>query len=453
MYAVIIASNSPMGVRQTAVVPVNGTARTFTRVGLGLRGTAGAWKEESPTDLNESVIGNPVALTITPSDYAVLPYPPSPTTLLQKLSRTTDPSLPLNGKTLGDVFTEVHDAALADPMSLMKYTKAMNKQMPISIVHPPVATPVAAVVAPTPEVQAVVSQAPEEEPMSITITTPTRTADAVLTVPDIKPYVKRTVDGKLETDVYNFARNNQEAVLLTGPAGTGKTSSARNYAAEMGLPFVTIECTQQIDQGITQGRFVPTGHGQEAQWKYSQLATAIQQPAVILINELTRMPSKAAGLFLRLLEERELLIEPLNEVIKVHPGVIFVADQNTGQGYTGTVRQDIALYDRFNVKMEFTYDTDIEKKFIDSSTLLQFAHAIREAAEMNDQFSIPMSTRLLKNFQSQARGLGLQFAVASMTNAFPKSDGEREAIKMRLDADIDSIAGELGVDVSTYSNK
>jgi hypothetical protein len=156
---------------------------------------------------------------------------------------------------------------------------------------------------------------------------------------------------------------------------------------------------------------------------------------------------------LRLLEERELLIEPLNQVIKVHPDVLFIADQNTGIGYTGTMRQDNALSDRFGVKVEFKYDIDIEKKFIDSPTLLQFAHSIREASELNDQFSIPMSTRLLINFQNQARGLGIRFAINTMLNSFPKSDGEREGIQMRLDADLDNIADELGVPTDGYSVK
>jgi hypothetical protein len=461
MYAVIVATNSPMGVRETVVVPVTtldgtSTIRTFTRVGLGLRGTAGAWQETTPLQLTEPIIGEPFAKAVTPSDYGQMQLTGHPTTLLQKLSRTTDPTLPLNGQVLGDVLSDIQRDALNNPMLNIKYTKQMSKPMPITVVHSPVATPVAAVATPTPVTPQVVephTQTLEEEPM-ITTTIPSPTsANAALVVPDLKHYVERTIDGKRETEVYDYARSNQQNVLLTGDAGTGKTSSARNYAATHNLPFVTIECTQQIDQSITQGRFVPTGVGNSTQWKYSQLATAIQQPSVVLINELTRMSPKAASLFLRLLEERELLIEPLNEVIKVHPDCIFIADQNTGIGYTGTSRQDNALLDRFNIKVEFKYDIDIEKKFIDSPTLLQFAHSIREASELNDQFSIPMSSRLLRNFQDQARGLGMRFAINTMLNSFPKSDGEREGIKMRLDADLDSIAGELGVVVDGYSTK
>jgi hypothetical protein len=274
---------------------------------------------------------------------------------------------------------------------------------------------------------------------------------AVLTVPSIEPYFSRKFFGKTEGEVYDICRAEGWPVLLTGEAGTGKTSSGRNYAAQRGLPFVTIECTQQIDQSNTQGRFVPTGVGNSVIWKYSQLATAIQQPSVILINEMTRMPAKAAGLFLRLLAEGELLIEPLNEVIKVHPGVLFIADQNTGLGYTGTSKQDAALVDRFDVKLEFHYDTSIEANFIKSPTLLTFASNIREASDLNDEFSVPMSTRILKNFVAQAPSLNFEFAVNSLLSNYPKIDGEREAIKMRFDADASAIADELGVSLGKYS--
>jgi hypothetical protein len=141
----------------------------------------------------------------------------------------------------------------------------------------------------------------------------------------------------------------------------------------------------------------------------------------------------------------------MNEVIKVHPDVLFIADQNTGLGYTGTSKQDAALVDRFNIKLEFHYDKDIEAKFIPSPTLLEFAASIRQASELNDEFSVPMSTRILKNFVSQARSLNFEFAINSMLSNYPKMDGEREGIKMRFDADASQIADELGVVVGKYS--
>ncbi|CAB4123823.1 AAA domain containing protein [uncultured Caudovirales phage] len=472
MFAVIMQSLTPMGVRQTAVVPMmNQAPRVFNRIGA-VRGIAGAWKEEAPQFYpNEALAGESKAITITANDYRDLQYPITPTTLLQKLVRTVE--IKPMSRTAHDEYELLLKYATENPTILVNYTKAGNNVYIPDVVEPVVEATLSnwtppvveeEVVEPTPVAQVEEPVAPlviqvaqvESEPvmeMAFQSLAPTSGAEAVLVVPDVQPYFPREFEGVSEEAIYDYARKTQQNVLLTGDAGTGKTSSARNYAAKNGLPFVTVECTQQIDQSITQGRFIPTGVGNSVAWKYSQLATAIQRPSVILINELTRMTPKAASLFLRLLQERELLIEPLNEVIKVHPDTIFIADQNTGVGYVGTSKQDNALVDRFNLKLEFHYDSKIESKFIKSAALLEFATSIRQAAEQNDQFSVPMSTRALINFQAQASHLGFVFAANSLLNNFPKSDGEREAIKMRFDADSLTIANELGVDYANYNSK
>jgi MoxR-like ATPase len=456
MFATIMRSNAVEGDRQTVVIPLQDKVRVFTRVGSG-RGISGAWKEELPVMTNENVIGNSTAITMTANDYRDLQFPITPTTLLQKLVRTFDSDV-VTSKDATDEFAELYGKAKANPLSLAMYLKGANTQ-PVAttpVVETPVVVEEEVVEAPvtTDNVYEEIKEyldREREEVNTLTTIAPLSNHDTVLTVPDVQPYFARTFDGLSEQEVYDYARKTQQNVLLTGEAGTGKTSSARNYSAVNKLPFVTIECTQQIDQSVTQGRFVPTGVGNATQWRYSQLATAIQQPSIVLLNELTRMTPKAASLFLRLLEERELLIEPLNEVIKVHPECLFIADQNTGLGYTGTSKQDAALIDRFNIKLEFKYDTTIESKFIKSTALLEFASNIREASEMNDEFSIPMSTRVLQNFQAQATSLNFAFAVHSLLANFPKSDGERDAIKMRLDAEIDRVASDYGVELGNYN--
>jgi MoxR-like ATPase len=453
MFATILQSNTPDGVRQTAVVPAQDRLRVFTRVGQA-RGVAGAWKEEVPTLTGETVVGSPRSVNITENDYRDLQFPITPTTLLQKLVRTTVDNNAVTSSPAQDELNHIASTAVTNPAMLAVYLRGMpsvSVSSTTTVEEPTVVEVEPEVVEPVVEVSYTPPTVEEEGVHALTTTTPASSHDTVLTVPDVQPYFSRTFDGLSEQEVYDYARKTQQNVLLTGEAGTGKTSSARNYAAHNKLPFVTIECTQQIDQSVTQGRFIPTGVGNATQWKYSQLATAIQQPAVVLLNELTRMTPKAASLFLRLLQERELLIEPLNEVIKVHPDCVFIADQNTGFGYTGTSKQDAALVDRFNVKLEFRYDTAIEAKFIKSPALLEFASNIREASEMNDEFSIPLSTRVLQNFQAQATSLNFAFAVHGLLANFPKSDGERDAIKMRLDAEIDRIASDLGLELGKYN--
>lgn len=439
MFATIIKSNTSIGIRSTAIVPVNDTVRVFSRIGES-RGIAGAWKEGMPSfEAGEVIVGQPSSIVITPSDYQVLSFPVTPTVLLQKLGRTVKGVYAIGSASVNGMFNNIIELARTNPSSLSVYANG------VQAANTPVVTPVVS----TPIQQPTTIK--EEEVMDYMAVD--KTVDAILTVPVKTAYFPRKFDGLTEEQIYDYARNSQQNVLLTGDAGTGKTSSARNYAASRGLPFVIIECTQQIDQSVTQGRYVPTGRGNEAVWKDSQLVTAIQQPSVILINEMTRMSPKAAVLFLRLLEERELIVEPTNRVIKVHPECIFIADQNTGYGYTGTSKQDAALVDRFHIKLEFQYDTKIESNFIKSPALLEFATAIRDASELNDEFSVPMSTRILKNFQDQATNLNFEFAVHSLLKNFPKSDGERDAIKMRFDAVVDAIVNEYGIAKGNYSSK
>jgi len=444
MYATIILSNSPYGVRQTAIIPTNEDTRVFHRIGFG-RGLAATWHEEYPAEAaNEVVLNQPYSLVMTAAHVRDTNIPQiTPNNVLQALGKRVDPdNLVETDKSFVDVYAEVANLASSDPAQLRKYvapSSTVQQRITVAPAQPAVQSQ------PAPQPQE--DTAPPAHMPTVAEDKPKAQRDLnVLTVPDVEPYYERDFEGISETKIYATAQQRQQSVLLTGDAGTGKTSSARNYAAQRGLPFVVIECTQQIDNTVTQGRFVPSDDGQSAKWVYSQLATAIQQPSVVLFNELTRMHPKSASLFLRLLAERELFIEPFNEVVKVHDDCLFIADQNTGVGYNGTMRQDQALVDRFNIKLPFTYDAELEKNFLPYPALLSFATGIRSAVEMGEaDYSVPMSTRLLQNFVQQANDFNWEFALARLLSNFPNDNGERDAIKMKVQSDAPAIRRDLGI--------
>jgi len=443
MYAAMMKSITSTGeMRTVAVVPTTEDVRIFSRLGEG-RGRAGAWIEgDVLIDTDELLVGQPVSLKTTPSEDRVINSTITPSMFLVKLGKKLPETTKPSSRSALEEFQSLLEQALNDPSSLSIYEQAIvhTQATPQPVVQQQVASPL--------PVQPEMSK---ETPMEYSH--PLSSADdshSVLLVPEPKPHFTRTFDGLDEIEILRSAAKRQKTVLITGPAGTGKTSAAYNFAAINNLPFVVIEGTRQIDETKVHGRFIPTGVGNSTKWKYSQFTTAIQQPSVILINELSRMPGKAADLFLRVLNERELIIDQLNEVIKVHPECLFIVDQNTGTGYHVTA-QDKALLDRMQPKLEFDYDIKLESKFIASESLLLFAQSIREAAVMTDQFTTPMSPRILLDFVDNAKHLNLAFAVRSLLNNFPKDDGEREAVKMTLDANIDAIASELGVDLGSYS--
>jgi hypothetical protein len=261
--------------------------------------------------------------------------------------------------------------------------------------------------------------------------------------PDVAEYVERIIWGQPEHTYLDFARENQFPVIINGEAGTGKTTASAYYAASRGLSLAVIECNTMMTEASVQGKYVPSGNGNELVWRNSAFATAATQPSVILLNETTRMPARTNALFLRVLHERELIMDTHhNEVIKLHPDCLIIADAN--YGYRGTMESDQAFLDRFAVKVEFAYDVELEKHFIPSPSLLELAKEMRRLAETDGSFSTPISTRLLKNFVKIAQGLSMDFAIGNFAHNFPAD--ERSSVEMLFQTYADNISAELGVE-------
>lgn len=150
--------------------------------------------------------------------------------------------------------------------------------------------------------------------------------------------------------------------LLTGPAGTGKTSFAEQVAARTSRPFVRISCHEQTDGPTLVGQIVPDGKG-SVRWMDGQLTKAIRRPGtVILIDEpSTARPGAMMALQAVLEPNGALHIEQTGECVKVAPGVVFIlADNTNGSGdttgaYEGTRRMNRATLDRMSYVLPIDY--------------------------------------------------------------------------------------------------
>jgi hypothetical protein len=430
-YAVIIQSTLAAGsIRQTVVVPMSGDVIHYTRLSGG-RGINGAWSIGAPTPgVDEPVWGTPTAVAMTANDFATMKSGLAPSTLFQKLQRAIPDGATQSTRTLADVLGEFVAIAKNAPEQLEQWVPVRGSSAPVIEVVRETAPSAPVVSAPAPTVSSELAEW------------------ATLVVPtdkQVEGHIERTLpSGESTTKVFDFARKNQRTVAIWGHAGTGKTSEARYYAHKRGLPFLQFECNEQIDEESVQGSYTPTGDpSQPLVWQYSELATILRQPGVVLLNEVNRMRQPSAALFLRPLEERQLCItRHKSEVIEIHPDCLIIVDANPG--YRGTRQPDQALLDRLSVPVEFKYDRDIEKHFIPSPTLLDLATQMRVENDMEDKWGVPISTRLLKNFVEQARGLSLRFAVDAFVTSFP-SDEERSALRLLFEANSAIIAEELGV--------
>jgi len=456
MYATILQSSSTaLGIRQTAVIPNGDEPWIYTRT-LGnetkLRGSAGAWLPVSRlgrADLfilaeHDAVLGNPVSVFMTANDERDLELG-KPTTLLQKLARAIQPQVVPSNKAFGDVFGEVCNTADHKPQHLSRYAKSNQFVAPaITIVQDSAPTRVVPIRQYEPEAEVEVEVAP-----TLVKQDATRLWANLVVPPKPDNYLTRTIDGLDEIDFFTRGINAGDAFLLSGEAGVGKTESVINLASHLNLPLVRLEMHQSLSLADTEGRLLPTADG-GWQWHYSRLATGIKNGAVILLNELSRSLPSNATLFLGILNERQLQIEQLNETIPVHPNTIFIADQNIGSRYVGTRDQDLALLDRFNVKLEYGDDPEIEAKLIPSPALLEIANALRYLSKAEpSKHRTRVGLRMLLNFVKQAKVYNFTWAVNRFLANFPEQ--EREAVSLQFEARYINISQELNVPLGSYS--
>ena len=141
------------------------------------------------------------------------------------------------------------------------------------------------------------------------------------------------------------ARANR-AVLLTGPAGTGKTEAVALIASRLGRPMIKIDCSPVRDASDWWGS--PTIVDGRIAWQDSALVTAIETDgAIILLDEINRASRYALNGLLGALDGTRTVCFPArSEPVRVAEVMIF-ATANVGMQFQGTGAIDAALRDRF----------------------------------------------------------------------------------------------------------
>lgn len=143
----------------------------------------------------------------------------------------------------------------------------------------------------------------------------------------------------------------QVNTLITGPAGTGKTSIVKQAADRLGLPLHIFDMGAMIDP-ISSLLGVHRLKDGKSIFDYAQFTKAIQEPGIILLDEINRASMGVGNILFPCLDERRYLpVEIANgdgeRIIPIHPEVCFIATANIGASYVGTTTLDAALVSRF----------------------------------------------------------------------------------------------------------
>ena len=153
-------------------------------------------------------------------------------------------------------------------------------------------------------------------------------------------------------------------ILMTGPAGCGKTMAAKSLVNSLDRPDFYFNMGSTQDPRATLIGNVHFDKGKGTYFSESLFVKAIQTPnAVILLDELSRAHPDAWNILMTVLDQgqRYLRLDEASgqETIPVAEGVTFVATANIGNEYTSTRVMDKALMDRFTiVEMDVLTDTE-----------------------------------------------------------------------------------------------
>ena len=144
-------------------------------------------------------------------------------------------------------------------------------------------------------------------------------------------------------------------IMMTGPAGCGKTMAAKAAANSIdgyNYEIFNLGSTQDPRATLIGNTQFDTSKG--TVFNQSPFVKAIQKPnTVIILDEITRAHPEAWNILMTVLDQgqRYLRLDEASDspIIKVADNVSFIASANIGNEYTGTRQLDRAIIDRFTI--------------------------------------------------------------------------------------------------------
>jgi len=181
-------------------------------------------------------------------------------------------------------------------------------------------------------------------------------------------------------------------IMMTGPAGCGKTMAAKALVSALDRPdyYFNLGATQDPRASL-----IGNTHFNKEKGTYFSEALfvkAIQTPnAVILLDELSRAHPDAWNILMTVLDsgQRYLRLDEASgqDTINVADGVTFIATANIGNEYTSTRTMDKALMDRFTI-----IEMDLLSK-TEESELLHYMFPLVEIKQLENIAGIADLTR------------------------------------------------------------
>ena len=185
---------------------------------------------------------------------------------------------------------------------------------------------------------------------------------------DLKPQMLFMNELKWKYLIRNIIRGKN--IMMTGPAGCGKTMAAKAAANSIEgyqMEIFNLGSTQDPRATLIGNTQFDTKKG--TVFSPSPFVKAIQTPnTVIVLDEITRAHPEAHNILMSVLDvgQRYLRLDEAADspVVKVAEGVSFIASANIGNEYTATRQLDRAIVDRFQIIEMDTLTKDEETSLL-----------------------------------------------------------------------------------------
>lgn len=216
-------------------------------------------------------------------------------------------------------------------------------------------------------------------------------------------------------DLLGFLRKpNNDALFITGPTGSGKTSAVLETCARLNWPVSSLTLNARFEFAQLIGHFTfsanAVGEAPQMRFQYGPLAVAMRFGHVLVLNEVDLADAGELAGLNDVLEGRPLVLaENAGEIIRPHPMFRVICTANScGNGddsgrYAGVQQQNLAFLDRFRY-LEVPYqDAKVEEELLSQLTpamkpvlggMVQLANEIRKLFT-EGRLSLTLSTRTL----------------------------------------------------------
>ncbi len=236
-------------------------------------------------------------------------------------------------------------------------------------------------------------------------------------------------DGKVNTlserphrqfeELLGLVQEGHNNLLLVGPAGSGKTTLAKNLAQALGLEFGFISLSAGVTETHLMGRTLPQSDGS---WKFvpSRFVTVYENGGVYLLDEIDAADANVMVAINAALANG-VLVTPDGSTHHRHDKCIIVAAANTwGRGgdlmYVGRNQLDASTLDRFCLATIFvTYDEELESSLVKAALakeaateLIEWITTLRSAISRNRLRRVASTRLVVSSIRALRAGKDLQ---------------------------------------------